>query len=61
MTTEEVLRLALIALEANQPDNYCMNNNGERFPMMQEDPFRFDRNTKAINAIKQFLNTEETL
>ena len=61
MNTEEVLKLALIALEANQPSNYCMNNNGERFPMMQEDPFRFDRNTKAINAIKQFLNTKETL
>jgi hypothetical protein len=32
-----------------------MNSNGERFPMMHEDPFRFDRNTKAIAAIKEAL------
>jgi len=51
----EALKLALEALEANQPVNYCMNNNGERFPMMQEDPFRFERNTKAITAIKEAL------
>jgi hypothetical protein len=53
--TQEALKLALEALEACQPVNYCMNNNGERFPMMQEDPFRFERNTKAIAAIKEAL------
>jgi hypothetical protein len=55
MTKDEALKLALEALEANQPVNYCMNNNGERFPMMHEDPFRFERNTKAIIAIKEAL------
>ena len=53
--TKEALKLALEALEANQPVNYCMNSNGERFPMMHEDPFRFERNTKAITAIKEAL------
>ena len=56
---KEALKLALEALEANQPVNYCMNSNGERFPMMQEDPFRFDRNTKAITAIKEALAQPE--
>jgi hypothetical protein len=55
MTDKEALKLALVALEANQPVNYCMNSNGERFPMMHEDPFRFDRNTKAITAIEEAL------
>ena len=55
MTKDEALKMALEALEANQPVNYCMNNNGEKFPMMQEDPFRFERNTKAITAIKAAL------
>jgi hypothetical protein len=36
-----------------------MNSNGERFPMMHEDPFRFDRNTKAIAAIKEALAQPE--
>jgi hypothetical protein len=36
-----------------------MNSNGERFPMMHEDPFRFDRNTKAITAIKEALAQPE--
>ena len=49
------MKQALEALEANQPVNYCVNNNGERFPMMQEDPFRFERNTKAITAIREAL------
>jgi hypothetical protein len=52
---DAALKLALEALEANQPVNYCMNSNGERFPMMHEDPFRFDRNTKAITAIEEAL------
>ena len=51
----EALKLALEALEANQPVNYCMNNNGEKFPMMQEDPFRFERNSKAITALREAL------
>jgi len=55
MTKDEALKLALEALEANQPVNYCMNNNGERFPMMHEDPFKFERNSKAITAIKEAL------
>ena len=59
MTKDEALKLALEALEANQPVNYCMNNNGEKFPMMQEDPFRFERNTKAITAIKEALAQPE--
>jgi hypothetical protein len=59
MTKDEALKLALEALEANQPVNYCMNSNGERFPMMHEDPFRFDRNTKAIAAIKEALAQPE--
>ena len=57
--TKEALKLALEALEANQPANYCMNSNGERFPMMHEDPFRFERNTKAITAIKEALAQPE--
>jgi hypothetical protein len=59
MTKDEALKLALEALQANQPANYCMNSNGERFPMMQEDPFRFERNTKAITAIKEALAQPE--
>ena len=59
MTEREALKLALEALEANQPINYCMNNNGEKFPMMQEDPFRFERNIKAITAIREALAQPE--
>ena len=59
MTKDEALRLALEALEANQPVNYCMNSNGERFPMINEDPFRFERNTKAITAIKAALEAKD--
>ena len=55
----EAMKLALEALEANQPVNYCMNNNGEKFPMMQEDPFRFERNTKAITALEEVLAQPE--
>ena len=51
----QVMEMALEALEANQPVNYCMNSNGEKFPMMHEDPLRFERNTKAIAAIKEAL------
>lgn len=57
MTDQErkVMEMALKALENNQPVNYCQNNNGERFPMFKEDPFRFDCNTKAIKALRQAL------
>jgi hypothetical protein len=55
MNNIETMKLALEALEANQPVNYCVNNNGEKFPMMQEDPFKFERNTKAITALRQAI------
>lgn len=55
MTDRDIMQQALDALEANQPVNYCMNNNGEKFPMMQEDPFRFERNSKAITALRERL------
>jgi len=60
MTTEQILKIALEALEANQPVNYWVNAKGERSEVLTADPFRHDRNAKAISAIKQFLNTEET-
>jgi hypothetical protein len=55
MTKDEALALdlALAALEANQPVNYCLNSKGEKFPMLPEDPFKFERNAEAIIAIKQ--------
>jgi hypothetical protein len=53
------MKQALKVLEANQPVNYCMNNNGEKFPMMQEDPFRFERNTKTITALRQAIQQAE--
>ena len=58
-TDREVMQQALEALEANQPVNYCMNNNGEKFPMMQEDPFGFERNSKAIAALRARLAEPE--
>ena len=67
MTDKEALKLALEALEANQPVNYCMNSNGERFPMMHEDPFRLDRNTKddfhqirsTMGCLTVFIDSED--
>jgi hypothetical protein len=53
MTKDEALKLALEALEANQPVNYCLNSKGEKFPMLSKDPFKFERNAEAITAIKQ--------
>jgi mitochondrial fission protein ELM1 len=57
MTQNEIdaMKLALDALEANQPINYCMNNNGEKFPMFSNDPLRQARNEKAITALKERL------
>jgi hypothetical protein len=52
---DEALKLALEALEANQPVNYCLNSKGEKFPMLSKDPFKFERNAEAITAIKQAL------
>ena len=60
MTTEQILKIALEALEANQPVNYWVNANGERSEVLTADPIRHERNAKVISAIKQFLNTEET-
>jgi len=60
MTDQErkAMEMALEALGNNQPVNYCQNNNGERFPMFKEDPFRFDCNSKAIEALRQALNVD---
>ena len=55
MTDKELMATALDALEANQPINYCMNNNGEKFPMFSNDPLRQERNEKAITALKERL------
>ena len=55
MTKDEALKLALEALEANQPINYCMNNNGKKFPMFSNDPLLQERNENAIIAIKEAL------
>jgi ssDNA-binding Zn-finger/Zn-ribbon topoisomerase 1 len=59
MTDKEAMKLALDALEANQPINYCMNNNGEKFPMFSNDPLRQERNEKAITALKERLAQPE--
>jgi hypothetical protein len=47
--------MALKALEASQPVNYCVNNNGERFPMFTTDPYRLEHNAKAIDALRAAL------
>ena len=59
MTDKESMAMALDALEANQPINYCMNNNGEKFPMFSNDPLRQERNEKAIAALKERLAQPE--
>jgi len=61
MTDKETMKLALDALEANQPINYCMNNNGEKFPMFSNDPLRQERNEKAITALKERLAQPEPI
>jgi hypothetical protein len=55
MTDKEAMKLALEALQANQPVNYCVNNNGEKFPMFSNDPMRQERNEKATTALKERL------
>jgi len=55
MTDIDLIKQALEALEANQPINYCVNNNGEKFPMFSNDPLRQERNEKAIAALKERL------
>ena len=55
----EAMKQALKALEANQPINYCMNGNGERFPMFTEDPFRQERNENAITALRAAIEQAE--
>ena len=55
----ETMKQALKALEANQPINYCMNGNGERFPMFTEDPFRQERNENAITALRAAIEQSE--
>jgi hypothetical protein len=55
----ETMKQALKALEANQPINYCMNGNGERFPMFTEDPFRQERNENAITALRAAIEQGE--
>jgi len=59
MTKDEALKLALEALEANQPVNYCVNSKGEKFPMSVADPFKFQRCAEAITAIKEALAQPE--
>jgi hypothetical protein len=59
MTDKEAMAIALDALGANQPINYCMNNNGEKFPMFSNDPLRQERNEKAIAALKERLAQPE--
>jgi hypothetical protein len=56
----EAMKQALEALEKNQPVNYCLNSYGEKSYLMVDDPFKFERNDKAITALRQALQ-EATL
>jgi len=56
----EAMKQALEALEANQPVNYCMNNNGEKFPMFNSAPLRQERNEKAIASLRQAIEQATT-
>jgi L-2-hydroxyglutarate oxidase LhgO len=60
MITEQVLKMALEALKANQPVNYWVNAKGERSEVLTADPFRHERNAKAIEAIEQAMTAELT-
>jgi hypothetical protein len=56
---KEAMKLALEALKANQPINYCINNNGEKFPMFSNDPMKQERNEEAIKALEEALAKQE--
>jgi hypothetical protein len=49
---------ALVALEASQPVNYCVNNNGEKFPIFTNDPYAVERNAKTIDALRAALESK---
>ena len=51
----DAAKMALEALEANQPVNYWVNVYGERCAVFKEDPFKYERNEKAIAALKRAL------
>ena len=59
MTKDEALKLALDALEKNQPINYCMNSKGEKFPLFSNNPLNQNHNEDAITAIKEALAQPE--
>lgn len=48
----DVAEQALEALQANQPTNFWKNGKGELFAVSHDDPFRLDRNNKAITALQ---------
>lgn len=54
-STRKAMEMALAALDANQPTNYCMNGKGEKFPVTPDDPFKFDRNEAAIAELRKAL------
>ena len=55
----DAMKLALEALESNQPVNYCENAYGERSPIFLSNPLRFEINAKAIAALRQAIKDEE--
>jgi hypothetical protein len=59
MDDRALMQMALDALQSNQPVNYCMNNKGEKFPIITEDPFRYERNEKTIKALRDRLAQPE--
>jgi hypothetical protein len=55
----EAMKQALKALEKSQPVNYCENSYGEKSYLMVDDPFKFERNDKAITALRQAIKQAE--
>jgi hypothetical protein len=55
----EAMKQALEALEKSQPVNYCENSYGEKSYLMVDDPFKFERNDKAITALRQAIEQTE--
>lgn len=53
------MRQALEALERAQPVNYCMNTDGEKFAMYNDDPFRGEREQQAITALRAAIEQAE--